>query len=49
MSGVLRKVLGHGSDSRADLKDAVILCDSSCGDDLPSTWVSIKKVLTELF
>ena len=49
MSGVLRKVLGHGSDSRADLKDAVILCDSRRGDDLLQYMGIDQKVLTELF
>ena len=49
MSGILRKVLGHGSDSRADLKDAVILCDPGCGDDLFQYMGIDQKVLTKLF
>ena len=49
MSGILRKVLGHGSDSRSDLKNAVILCDPGCGDDLLQYMDIDQKVLTELF
>ena len=48
MTGVFCQILGHGSDSRADLKDAVILCDSRRGDDLLQYMGVDQEVLAEL-
>ena len=48
MTGIFCQILGHGSDSRSDLKNAVILCDPGCRDDLLQYMGIDQEVLTEL-